>query len=118
MSNEVIFANGMKAFKPNERAPDFVIADLVIDQRQFNDFMLANHVMGEVRVTIKQGQKGPYYAALNTWRPEPRTMDETPQRAPNAPSAPRQAPPPPAFPPNDALPGLEPGDAPIRQEEF
>jgi hypothetical protein len=100
MSNEeTVFADGMKAFKPHDRAPEFVKAELVIDCQQFEDFMKANHVMGEIRITIKEGQKGPYYAALNTyyaalntWRPEPQQYTQ-PQ-----PDLPHSAPPPPAFP--------------------
>jgi hypothetical protein len=81
--SEIIFAEGMKAYKPRDKAPDWVKADLVFTVTEFMDFLL-NHAKpdGTVRIQIKEGKTGNYYAALDQWtsgvNPDPskRSTDE------------------------------------------
>ncbi len=65
---DVIFTEGLKAFKPREKAPDWVKADIVINTVEFAAFM-KQHAKPDrtLRIQIKEGKTGNYYAALDTW---------------------------------------------------
>lgn len=79
----VIFTEGLKAYKPRDKAPDWIKADIAINVTEFVAF-LQNHAKpdGTVRIQIKEGKTGNYYAALDQWtsgvNPEPskRSTDE------------------------------------------
>jgi len=62
------FVNGLRVFKPNEKAPEFVKANLVINCKELVEFMRANHTDGQIRVDIKLAKTGNLYAELNTWK--------------------------------------------------
>lgn len=63
-----IFVDGMRAFKPSPKAPDFIKANLVLDVNELRDF-LNRQSGGQVRVDIKESQKGTFYAEVNTFKP-------------------------------------------------
>lgn len=110
MSNEEPkWADGLKIFDPHEKAPDYILASIVIDVEEFITTLKRNNAMGEVRLTVKRSQNGTPYAVIDEWRPAPREYQgcgetindppgpqERPQRAPLPPPAPS----PPPF-PND-----------------
>lgn len=86
--SDIIFTDGMKVFKPRDNAPAFVKADVIVDVAKFTVF-LHDHAKpdGTVRIQIKEGNKGPYYASLDQWtatgnapnaepRPVQRSTDE------------------------------------------
>lgn len=59
------FVNGIRVYKPRDNAPDFVIADLVVNIEELKTFL---HNMGsEFRAVIKSGNKG-YYMEVNTYK--------------------------------------------------
>lgn len=65
---EQIFAEGMKAFKPREKAPDFIKADIVINVVEFAEFMKLHAKPDRtLRIQIKEGRNGNYYSALDEW---------------------------------------------------
>jgi hypothetical protein len=68
MSDEPIFTDGLRAYKPRDNAPDWVKADLAIDVAKFTVF-INDHAKpdGSVRIQIKEGKTGNYYAALDQW---------------------------------------------------
>jgi hypothetical protein len=139
MADQVTFPDGFRVFSPKETAPEYIKCDIVINVDQFTQFMRAAATDGEVRLTLKESRGGALYCQLNTWRPESAAT------AQNAPTQPRPAPPPPPFPtaqepqrnegnrafnhptyihpgeqepPDDNLPGLEPGDEDISSIPF
>lgn len=61
-----IFVDGIKCFKPHEKAPEFVIANLKIDKPTLQAFL--NTQPDEVNVVMKKSQKGGYYMEVNTWK--------------------------------------------------
>jgi hypothetical protein len=74
---EIIFTEGMKAFKPRDTAPEFVKADLLIDVAKFTVF-INDHAKpdGTMRVQIREAKTGNYFAALDQWtKPAPKTAD-------------------------------------------
>lgn len=64
---ETVFASGMGAYMPHENAPDFIIADVVIDVDEFIETLENNDKEGEVRIQIKESKGGKYYACINTY---------------------------------------------------
>jgi hypothetical protein len=126
---EPVWPSGLRVFQPHEKAPDFVKAEIVINCQEFEQFMKARHVMGTLKLTMKQGRSGALYCQLNTFVPQSQGYQhpeyrESPVTAQNRPTppAPRKAPPPPPPftqpPQNDEIPGLEPGDGPTEFTPF
>ncbi len=72
------FADGIRAFKPNAKAPDFVKVELTINKSEFTAWLASQP--DEVRLTVKQSQKGTYYTEVNTFTPQPQSapkVDDT-----------------------------------------
>lgn len=81
--SEKQFVEGFWANKPNEKAPDFVKAEISVDLKRFfewaKEWKNTNPDEKYLRVTVKESQKGEYYGELNTWKPgsKPKeTIDE------------------------------------------
>ena len=68
------FPNGIRAFKPNDKAPDFVKVDLTINKSELTTWLQSQP--DTIRLSIKESQKGTYYIEVNTFTPQP-------QNAPN-----------------------------------
>ena len=69
------FPKGVMAFKPNDKAPDFIIAEVTVTPDDLQKYMTENpdfvtewNGKKQIRLTIKDGKKG-YYAEVNTWKP-------------------------------------------------
>jgi hypothetical protein len=81
--SETIFIDGLSAYAPNEKAPDFVKASISIDPIRFAEFMRKNpqyiNDKGYIRADIKVSKGGKYYIAVNTFgMPEPETQEIPP----------------------------------------
>ena len=61
------FVNGIRAFKPNDNAPEFVIANLVMNASELKSF-LDSQTRDEIKVDLKRSQKGTYYLEVNNWQ--------------------------------------------------
>ena len=70
MSEQKIFANGMKFSKPKAGAPDFVKGSLAIKIEEFETFMKLYAKKGWVNIDLKVSKGGKAYAELNTWTPD------------------------------------------------
>ena len=62
------FPNGIRAFKPNEKAPDFVKADLTINKAELTTWLQSQP--DTIRLSVKESQKGTYYVEVNTFEPK------------------------------------------------
>jgi hypothetical protein len=62
------FVNGIRAFKPNDNAPEFVIANLEINKNELLAFL--NGQPDKIKVDMKRSQKGGFYLEVNTWQPK------------------------------------------------
>ena len=67
MSTEAKFVDGMRVYNPNEKAPDFVIAEIVIEHDDFVDWMADRG--DKIRITIKRSRGGKLYASENDYKP-------------------------------------------------
>ena len=77
MENKVVFIDGVNVFTPNEKAPDFVKASLVINPTKLiawlkeNDQHLTEGKEGlELRTQIKESKQGKLYASVDTFKPK------------------------------------------------
>lgn len=64
------FIDGLRIYAPHERAPEYIIANGEIDGAALSAW-LAQHP-GKVRIVIKRGQSGKYYASMDTYKREER----------------------------------------------
>ena len=87
MHNKVIFVDGLNVFKPNENAPEWIKANMVINPTQLvkwleqNDQYLKEGKRGlELRLEIKQSAQGKLYAAVDTF--EPKLKEEVTSKQP------------------------------------
>jgi hypothetical protein len=66
-----VFPEGISAFKPHEKAPEFVKADISVDAVKFQEWLQthpeARDAKGYVRLTLKASREGKYYLAVNTY---------------------------------------------------
>jgi hypothetical protein len=80
---EPIYIDGLNAFAPHEKAPEWVKASISIDPIRFAEFMRNNpqHIndKGYIRADLKVSSKGKYYIAVNTFgMPEPEAQEVPP----------------------------------------
>jgi len=69
------FIDGIRVYTPNERAPEFIIANLEFDVVQLNLFLEAHaNGTGKVRGVMKKSKGGKLYLQLDTY-----TRDAQPQ---------------------------------------
>lgn len=61
------FPEGIRVFKPNNNAPDFIKADLVIDRGALISY-LAGSQEKEIRLSIKESREGKWYVAINDYK--------------------------------------------------
>ncbi len=64
----MIFPEGIRVFKPNEKAPDFVKGTLTVNG-EFIEWYQNNNKDGEVRLDIKESKNGKYYLSKNEYTP-------------------------------------------------
>ena len=79
MSNETVFIDGLRVFKPSEKAPDFIILNGEIDMKELREFALSHHDEGKVRFQVKESKGGKYYAALDTFKPQQQAQQQPQQ---------------------------------------
>lgn len=85
MSNEQKFVDGLRVYAPRDNAPDFVIADLVIEHDDFSDWLADRG--DKVRITIKRSKGGKLYAVENDYKPEGQRQQSQRASARQAPQA-------------------------------
>jgi len=76
MSNEKIYVKGLRTFKPNEKAPDFVKGTLIISPNELMEFLRENEGMmtdykgtKQLRCQILDGNNGLYFT-VDTFKTE------------------------------------------------
>jgi hypothetical protein len=80
--SDIKFVDGLMAFPPFEKAPDFVKCALSIDRLKMIAWLTAQ--TGEkIKVDVKVGRSGKWYASVNEWKPKDYAVD--PNSTPDAP---------------------------------
>jgi hypothetical protein len=60
------FPDGLRVFKPHEKAPDFVKANIEIEKAKLIEWLKGQP--DTVKLQIKESKKGGYYAAINDYQ--------------------------------------------------
>ena len=81
---DIQFIDGLGIFKPNDNAPDFVIANGTIKVEELKAW-LAKQTEPTVRIDVKVSKAGKYYCSVNDFKP---SGQQAPQELPPLPSAP------------------------------
>jgi len=77
MSDKIFMSDGgWRVSKPNEDAPDFVIANIGIKLSDFALFVKKHQDGSWMNIQVKVSRDGKYYAELDTWKPKT-TQDNT-----------------------------------------
>lgn len=70
---EMIFAKGIRFFKPRENAPKSIKGNIVIDLKELREFIKEQDITETLRIDLRKSEeKGTYYFSLNTWKPKPK----------------------------------------------
>lgn len=74
--NKTIYVKGVKLFKPNDKAPKFVLQTLLINPNEFHAWMKENTDLltpykdtKQLRCQILDGKDG-WYVAVDTYKPK------------------------------------------------
>jgi hypothetical protein len=68
MENE--FIDGLMVKKPNEKAPEFIIANISIKREELIEWLQGKNeewINADIKVSK---EKGTYYASVNNWKPK------------------------------------------------
>ncbi len=84
---DLIFAEGINAYKPSDRAPEFVKANISIDAKKFQEWLQTHPELrdekGLVRLVLKASAKegNPYYLSVDTYKPadKPSASEDVPE---------------------------------------
>ena len=69
MENETKFVNGLRVFKPHEKAPDFVKLNFSANAQELADWLLANKdEEGRVKFDLLKSKNDKLYLKLNDYR--------------------------------------------------
>lgn len=60
------FPQGIRAFKPHEKAPTFVKANLTINREMLQVWM--DQTGSEIKLQLKEAKTGNYYLELDTYQ--------------------------------------------------
>lgn len=72
MSKQQVFVNGLRCFKPNDSAPNFIKANLVINKKEMSEWLKTQP--DEIRIDIKESRdKGTWYSSVNNYVPRETT---------------------------------------------
>ena len=72
MADDIEFVNGLIVKAPNERAPDFVKAQISIKVEALGLWLRAKHKAGEewVNIDVNESKGGKWYAKVSTFKPK------------------------------------------------
>lgn len=74
---DIIFANGMSVFEPNDKAPDFIKKVIYIDPIKFFNWAekMKQHETdkGYLKFNLCKSKKDTFYIQLDTYKPQNKT---------------------------------------------
>jgi len=62
------FVDGLRAYKPNEKSPEFIKANVVIHTADLIKWL--QNQPEKIKLDMKESQKGSLYFEVNTWKPK------------------------------------------------
>lgn len=81
--SKTVFPEGLAAFAPNEKQPDFVKASVIVTPRVLTDWLKGNAGLlkdykgnKQLRLQLLESKKGTLYFAVDTFEPKPQENKE------------------------------------------
>lgn len=68
MSREIKFVNGLRAFKPHQKAPPYVIANFVVNIEELKAWV--NEQTDDLRLDLMESKSLTYYVKVNDFTPD------------------------------------------------
>ena len=68
MSREIKFVNGLRAFKPHQKAPPYVIANFVVNIEELKAWV--NEQTEDLRLDLMESKSLTYYVKVNDFTPD------------------------------------------------
>ena len=62
------FVNGIRVYRPNANAPDFVLGQFQVNTPELQEFL--QKFPEGFRFDLKRSRDGNYYLEVNNWRPK------------------------------------------------
>ena len=78
--SDITFVNGIRFYKPHEKAPDFVISNGEINKAELIEFLESQP--DKLRFNVKESKNGNFYAAIDTYKPKDQTDGAPEEEAP------------------------------------
>lgn len=76
-----IWVDGLRVYKPDERAPDFVKANMVINKAEMLAW-LATQPDDKIKVQMKEARSGNYYTQVDTYQRKENPAEQLPEQLP------------------------------------
>jgi len=74
------FVDGLRVYRPNDNAPAFVKADVVITRKELGNWLRTKDT-DEIRIQLLESQKGVWYFAVNQYDRGEKPTDPAPDDA-------------------------------------
>ena len=69
------FVEGLRVFAPNQNAPEWIVANISIEAKEFYKWLVAKgKKLGDekyIKIDVKKSKKGGLYASVNNFKPDP-----------------------------------------------
>lgn len=77
--SEVKFPEGIRAYKPNENAPDFIKANIQINTNELLGWLQGQE--GSVRLALKEAKSGNFYLQVDEYAPQQPAQQKAKEKA-------------------------------------
>jgi len=73
--NQTEFVDGLRVFAPNQNAPEWIVANISIEAKEFYKWLVAKgKTLGDekyIKLDVKKSKKGGLYVSVNNFKPDP-----------------------------------------------
>ena len=73
--NQPEFVDGFRVFAPNQNAPEWIVANISIEAKEFEKWLVAKgKTLGDekyIKLDVKKSKKGGLYVSVNNFKPKP-----------------------------------------------
>lgn len=81
MQQDKVWVDGLRVYKPDERAPDFVKANIVINKAEMLAW-LATQPDDKIKVQMKEARSGNYYTEVDTYQRKENPAEQLSEQLP------------------------------------
>ena len=81
MQQDKVWVDGLRVYKPDEKAPDFVKANIVINKAEMLAW-LATQPDDKIKVQMKEARSGNYYTEVDTYQRKENPAEQLSEQLP------------------------------------